>query len=234
MNSEDRYTDGDYLKNNPSWDVEDAPWKADLIFRMMEKHQIQPATICEVGCGCGEILHQLQKKMPASTRLTGYEISPQAIELCKERSNERLQFYLKNYCDEEENSCDIILLIDVIEHLEDYFRFLRDIKPKSPLKILHIPLEMFVLAVFYQQFLLGQRRKVGHLHYFSRDLALQMLRDLGYEVMDYQYTAGYSLSRDYGLKDKFLKIPRSLLYPLFPDFTVRVFGGYSLLVLVRS
>jgi len=228
------YTDGNYLKNNPTWDVEDAPWKADLIFRMMEKHQLKPTTICEVGCGCGEILRQLQLKMPVSVKFTGYEISPHAYELCKKRSNERLSFNLKNYCDEFDNYCDLILLIDLVEHLEDYFRFLRDVRSKSPYKILHIPLEMFVLAVLHPQFLLGQRKKVGHLHYFSRDSALQVLRDLGYEILDYQYTAGYSLPRNYGLKDKLLKIPRSLLYPICPDFTVRVFGGYSLLVLVKT
>jgi hypothetical protein len=60
-----------------------------------------------------------------------------------------------------------------------------------------------------------------------------MLGDLGYEILDYQYTAGYSLPRNYGLKDKLLKIPRGLLFPFFPDFTVRFLGGYSLLVLVK-
>ena len=234
MSSGDMYTDGDYLRNNPTWDVEDAPWKADLIFRMMEKNRIRPATICEVGCGCGEILSQLQHKLPAATRFTGYEISPQAYDLCKERSNDRLTFCLQNYCEGTDNSCDLILLIDLIEHLEDYSGFLRDIRPKSRYTILHIPLEMFVLAVLHPQFLLGQRKKVGHLHYFSRDIALQVLREQGYEILDYQYTAGFSLPRNYGLKDKLLKIPRSLLHPLCPDFTVRVFGGYSLLVLVRS
>ena len=233
MSSRDMYTDGDYLKNNPTWDVEDAPWKADLIIRMMQKHQIEPRTICEVGCGCGEILRQLQLKLSATTKLTGYEISPQAYELCKERSNDRLCFYLKNYCDELDNSCDLILLIDLIEHLEDYFQFLRDINSKSQYKILHIPLEMFILAVFHQQFLLGQKKKVGHLHFFTKDLALQMLRDLGYEIMDYSYTAGCSLPRDFGVKDRLLKIPRRLLFPIAPDITVRVFGGYSLLVLVK-
>ena len=94
------YIDGDYLKNNPTWDVEDAPWKADLIFQMIKKHHMDPKTICEIGCGCGEILLQLQLKLPATTKLTGYEISLQAYELCKERSNDRLSFFLKNYCAE--------------------------------------------------------------------------------------------------------------------------------------
>jgi hypothetical protein len=227
------YTDGNYLKNNPTWDVEDAPWKADLIFRMLQKNRIEPGTLCEIGCGCGEILRQLQLKMPVSVKFTGYEISPQAYELCTQRSNERLCFELKTYCDESDNSCDLILLIDLIEHLEDYFRFLREIKGKSQFILLHIPLEMFVLAVLYPQFLLGQRKKVGHLHYFSKDNALQMLRDLGYEIIDFSYTAGYTLNRHSGIRETLLNVPRKILYPLAQDFTVHGFGGYSLLVLVR-
>jgi SAM-dependent methyltransferase len=233
MNVGDMYLDGEYQKHNPTWDVEDAPWKADLIFKMIQKHRLEPKTICEVGCGSGEILKQLQKRMPSSCTFTGYEISPQAYELCQQRKNERLCFRLNNFIEESGTSCDLILLIDLIEHLEDYFQFLREIKPKSRYKILHIPLEMFVLAVMHQQFLLGQRKKVGHLHFFSKDLALQVLRDLGYEIIDYSYTAGYSLPTDYGMKDRLLKIPRRLLFPVARDFTVRVFGGYSLLVLVK-
>lgn len=234
MTADDLYTGGEYLKNNPSWDVEDAPWKAGLIHAMMQKHHLAPATVCEIGCGCGEILVQLQKKLPPSTRLTGFEISPQAFELCRHRSNEGLIFRLEDYCTAIDNTCDLILLIDVIEHLEDYACFLRTIRNKSPYVLLHIPLEMFVLAVLHPQFHLGQRKKVGHLHTFSREIALEILRDAGFEIIDYHYTAGYTLPRDYGLRDKFLKIPRALFYPLVPDFTVRVFGGYSLLVLVRS
>ena len=213
--------------------MEDAPWKADLIFRMMQKHQIDPKTICEIGCGSGEILRHLQLKLPESVKFTGYEISPQAYELCMERSNERLCFKLKNYCDDTDNSCDLILLIDIIEHLEDYFRFLRDIKRKSQNKILHVPIEVFAVSVLYPEFLIGQRKRVGHLHFFTKDLTLQILRDLEYEIIDYSYTAGYSLPRDYGLKDWLLKIPRRLIFPIAPDFTVRFFGGYSLLVMVK-
>ena len=60
-----------------------------------------------------------------------------------------------------------------------------------------------------------------------------MLRDFGYEIVDYTYTAGYALPRNYGIKDRLLKIPRYLFFPFAPDFTARVFGGYSLLVLVK-
>lgn len=229
----DMYVDGEYSRQNPTWDVEDAPWKADHIFRMLEKHHLKPGSVCEVGCGCGEILRQLQQRMDPSCIFTGYDISPQAIGLCRSRENDRLVFKCSNFLGEKDVSCDLMLIVDVIEHLEDYFRFLRTIKEKSRHVVLHIPLEMFVLAILYPQFHLGQRKKVGHLHYFSKDTALQLLRDLGFEIVDYTYTEGYALARHYGMKDRLLKIPRRLFFPLAPDFNVRVFGGYSLLVLVK-
>jgi hypothetical protein len=233
MNSGDMYTNGEYLRNNPTWDVEDAPWKADQIFQMLKKHHLEPQSICEVGCGSGEILRQLQMRMPFTCMFTGYEISPQAFALCQKRENAHLNFNLMIFTGKSGETFDIILLIDLIEHLEDYFQFLREIKNNSHYKILHIPLELFVLSVLYPPFLLGQRRKVGHLHHFSKEIALQILADLGYEILDWEYTPGYSLERDYGIKDRLLKIPRRIFYPLCKDLTVRIFGGYSLLILVK-
>lgn len=230
----DMYINGQYLKHNPTWGAEDAAWKADLIFHQIRKNGLTPQTICEAGCGSGEILRQLQEKMGESCRFEGYDIAPQAISLANQRSNQKLIFKLKNICDEGKISYDLILIIDLIEHLEDYFEFLRILKDKSPYKILHIPLEMFVFSVLYPGFHRGQRKRVGHLHFFSKDTALQMLKDLGYEIVDYSYTKGYAFDRhNYGIKDKILYIPRRLCYPILPDFTVRVFGGHSLLVLVK-
>jgi hypothetical protein len=199
---------------------------------MLEKHQLNPGSVCEVGRGCGEILFQLQQRMDPACTFTGYDISPQAIGLCVPRANDRLQYRCRNFLGED-GVYDLILLVDIIEHLEDYFRFLRTIRQKSRYVVLHIPLEMFALAVIYPQFHRGQRAKVGHLHYFSRDTALELLRDLGYEIVDYTYTAGYTLPREYGIRDRLLKIPRRLFFPIAPDLTARVFGGYSLLVLVK-
>lgn len=31
------YTGGEYLKNNPSWDSEDAPWKAEQLFNLFTR-----------------------------------------------------------------------------------------------------------------------------------------------------------------------------------------------------
>ncbi len=230
----DMYTNGQYLKHNPTWGADDAAWKAELIYAMIQKHGLKPATVCEPGCGSGEILWNLQQKMEKICTFTGYDISSQAIDLASRHSNQKLTFRLADISEEIGKTYDLILLIDLIEHLEDYFEFLRILKDKSRYKILHIPLEMFAISVLYPAFHQGQKQKVGHLHYFSKDTALQGLRNLGYEIVDFYYTAGYTLPHhDYGIKDRMLNVPRRLLYPFAPDFTVRLWGGYSLLVLVK-
>src|SRR5579859_7683147 len=137
---EELYTSGSYLEKNPTWHVEESPWKAKQVLRMIAQNNMVPGTICEVGCGVGEVLKQLQEHMDNESLFWGYDISPQAFELCKSRANERLHFKLADIRQEQDTFFDLILVMDVIEHLEDYFGFLREIRSKSQYKILHIPL----------------------------------------------------------------------------------------------
>ena len=71
MKLEEQYTSGDYLARNPTWHVEESPWKAKQIMRMLAQSSIAPETICEVGCGAGEVLKQLQGKMDVTCSFWG-------------------------------------------------------------------------------------------------------------------------------------------------------------------
>ena len=55
---EDLYTKGDYLKKQPTWHVEESPWKAKAILTMLKQNHLQPKTICEVGCGAESLLRE--------------------------------------------------------------------------------------------------------------------------------------------------------------------------------
>lgn len=237
MNSEELYKQGGYLKLNPTWDVAHCPWKAKQVIRMLQKHNIVPATICEVGCGSGEILNQLQQQSIHDCVFWGYEISPQAFDLCQTRIKENLHFKLKDILEEDEVFFDLILLMDVIEHIENYFDFLRKIKSKSHYKVLHIPLDLTVLGVLLNS-QLKARNAVGHIHYFSKDIALQMLKELNYEVVDYFYTPIYADLAELGMDHPSLKTSiitpiRKLAHSLHQDTAARLVGGVSLLVLAK-
>lgn len=227
------YTDKDsnYLKQNPSWHVEDSPWKAEQILKMIERNDIHPKSVAEIGCGVGEILNSLHKKMPEDVNFQGFDISPDAINLAKERAKERLSFRLENLIEVQE-TFDLLLMIDVFEHVEDYIGFIKSCKGKAKYTIFHIPLDLSVHGLLRGK-LMNARKVVGHLHYFSKETALATLADSGYEVVDYFYTGkSIELPRK-TLKSKLAVLPRKIMYGLNKDFTARTMGGFSLLVLVK-
>lgn len=227
------YVDGTYLENNPSYGVEDSPWKAQQILSIIQKNQLNPRSICEIGCGAGEILRQLQLSLPEHVRFQGYDISPQAIQLSRQRQNQNLSFACEDITKIEIDPFDILLCIDVFEHVEDYLNFLRQLKPKSKYKIFHIPLDMSAQFVLRAEPILWMRENVGHIHYFMKDTALLALKDAGYKILDYCYTAEH-VDRPKSFKARSLSLPRKILHAIAPDVTVRLLGGYSLLVLAES
>jgi len=226
------YKTGEYVERNPTYHVEDSSWKARQILRMIRKNSLKPPKVCEIGCGAGEILKQLQSNLPDDTEFFGYEISPQAFALCQQRENERLHFYCEDLIKSDRPYFDVLLCIDVFEHVEDYIGFLRDLRGKARYKLFHIPLDMSAQWVMRGRPILQEREQGGHLHYFMKDTALAALRDVGYQVLDWSYTPG-AIDQPRSLKAKMASLPRRLLVRFNQDFAVRLLGGYSLLVLTE-
>jgi ubiquinone/menaquinone biosynthesis C-methylase UbiE len=226
------YEETTYADNNPTWHEEDSPWKANHIRKILEDNNIPHQNVCEIGCGVGGILLNLEQTLP-NTNLTGYEISPYAFEKAKSRETERTKFVFGDATKAENMKFDVALVIDVIEHVEDYVAFLKNIKNIGKYKVFHIPLDLSVQSVFRMTPIMGQRESVGHIHYFFKDTALATLKDCGYKIIDCRYTASRLELPNQTISSQIMRIPRRLLYALSPDFAVRVLGGYSLLVLVE-
>ena len=227
-----RYNDGDYLSKNADWHVEDSPWKAKQIDKIINRNKLIPKTICEVGCGSGEILRQLSlKPRYAEVEFTGYEISDDAFELCQSRSAEHLT-YLKKDLLEDEKRYDITLCIDVFEHVENYMGFVRGLREKGEYKVFHIPLDLSVSNILRGRLMHG-RHSVGHLHYFTPDTAIATLIDCGYEIVDTMYTPSFADLPSTSWKAKLIKLPRHILYKVSPKILSTLIGGVSFMVLAK-
>lgn len=227
------YTDGEYLAHNPTWHTEDSPWKADQILDILHRNQLTPKSVCEVGCGAGEILVQLKRQMPDDCQFCGYDISPQALALARSRADERLCFRLGEMTEQHDVNFDMILVVDLLEHLEDYFQFLRLLRPRAVHKVFHIPLDLSAYSVLRSHPILDLRASVGHIHYFTRDTALASLEDAGYEVLDSFYTPNDESLKGRPWKQKALALFRRGLSGINADLSARLLGGRSLLVLAR-
>jgi SAM-dependent methyltransferase len=221
------YQDGSYLqRTGGTWDLGDSPFKSGQVVRMFGRNNLRPSSICDIGCGAGGVLAELQKVLPSHVELTGYDISPQAHEISKQFINERCRFLLDDpFADGL--VCDVALALDVFEHVEDCFAFLRQMKRKAKYKVYHVPLEVHASAALRAV----HAWPAGHLHQFSRETALRTIEHSDQEVVDWFYTEP---------ADTGCLLPRTRLAHVVrrrmamiagKEFTARLLGGYSLMVL---
>jgi predicted RNA methylase len=227
----DIYNDETYLKNNPAWHEEGALFKTERIIRLLKQHPISFKTVCETGCGSGEILVQLEKKLPADVQFTGLDISKDAMSIAKKKETEKIKFELKDIADET-RFFDLILIIDVIEHIDNYFKFLDTVVSKSKYTLFHIPLDISVWSLYREKMLIESKNRVGHIHNFTEDFIISILDDHGFKLLEKIYTEPVFETSSF--KQKFANGIRRFLFFLNKRFATKFMGGYSVMLLCEN
>jgi len=228
------YQDGEYLEKNPTWHEQDSPFKARWIVSLLERRGIRPATVAEAGCGAGGILRNLAETWPEAI-LEGFDISPQVVELASSRPHPRVRVVLGD-CFETGRSWNLLLAIDVLEHMENPALWLRSSRDCASWLDVHLPLDMSVQTVLRGKPLPRRRRDLGHIHMFTRDTARALVEENGWEILEERYTSGaLELPVEKGvanfLKNRIPRLPRRVLFAFAPHFAVRVLGGWSVMLL---
>jgi SAM-dependent methyltransferase len=227
------YTNQEYLRKNPTWHDEDSPWKASQIMELLARNKIDVQKVAEIGCGAGGVIKALADQLGAGRSFQGFDISPEAIRLAERHQRPGLDFSCEDLLLSPERY-DLLLVIDVIEHIPDYLGFTAKCQTKARYKIYHIPLDIHVSSVLRARFVVG-RRTVGHLHYFSAESALDTVNDTGHKVIDYMYTdGGVALAELHpSFRRTLANFPRKFVGLFSKKLSARWFGGYSLLVLAE-
>ncbi len=228
------YQDQTYLEANPTWHEEDSPWKAAQVARMIAKHKLAFRTVAEIGCGGGGILTNLQGQLPANVEFEGFDVAPAAIAMARTHERDRLHFYEEDLL-KSEKTFDLLLVIDVVEHVPDYLGFLEKCRTKSRYQIYHFPLDLHVSSVLRATFV-SRTASVGHLHYFTAQSATSSLKASGHKIIDAFYTnSALGLGQLHpSLKTKLANIPRRMVSLVSTEMAARLLGGYSLLLLTEN
>jgi SAM-dependent methyltransferase len=232
-NAEAMYLDGRYLAANADWHEADAGWKANQVLRLLDRHQIRPESVCDVGCGTGAVLRHLAQAVAADTRLVGYEPSPDAFALATQDPDPRLELLCAGV-EDVSGPFDLLMALDVMEHVDDALGFLRCARTKASRFVFHVPLDMSVQAVLRVHPILETRRLLGHLHYYSKETALATIRDAGFDVLDYEYTKSGVEGPSLSARGRRSGLVRRIAFRIAPDLAVRLLGGYSLIVLAAA
>lgn len=232
MEQQSIYLDGTYLKNNPNWHLEESAWKAQQVIKVIERNHLSLSSVCDVGCGAGEVLCQVSKHLHGEQSFTGYDISPHLMEQWALRETKSVHFYCGDIFEKDEHF-DLIMALDVVEHVEDYIGFVRKLKEKARYKLFHIPLDLAVQRLIRVGTLLDDMQSVGHLHLFTSELVLAQLQRVGYRIIEDAYIAKRIDLKMGGKKSRLLTIPRKVCFAMNHDLTARFFGGWSLSVLAE-
>jgi cyclopropane fatty-acyl-phospholipid synthase-like methyltransferase len=204
------------------------------VLSLLQDNDVITNSVCEVGCGSGDILACLAKELP-NVEMTGFDISPQASNFWDAHQQlDGVKFVLGDFHKTNKQTFDVLMMLDVFEHVRDPFSFLELSRSHASNFVFHIPLDLSAVSVARMDPLLKARDKVGHLHYYTKDLALATLRDSGYTILDWRYTGAALNAPTRSAKTRLASIARRLVYAVNKDFGVRLLGGETLLVLAKS
>jgi SAM-dependent methyltransferase len=222
------YKNGAYLEHNEDWHAAESPWKADNILKILQQNEIAFETAAEVGCGAGQILQVLHQALPEK-EFTGFDISPQAASLWPSANGagQGVNYRLDDFLASDENF-DLLMSIDVFEHVPDYLGFLENMRSRAQYFVFHVPLDMNMLMLAKAEHS-ELRDRIGHLHYFSRATTEDTLSTCGYKLIDWVYTADYALPGH----ERKINVVRKLLFDLNPEWAVKLLGGWSMMVLAE-
>jgi len=227
------YESGKYLANNPSWDEEDSEWKAKQVLKIIENNSLNPKSVVDVGCGAGGVLAKLHDSLP-NVYYSGFEIALDVCGFWVKHSSRKINFSIANFLEEDTVYFDVLLLLDVFEHIPNPFEFLSALQGRAKYYIFHIPLDLSAISVVRESPLLHVREKVGHIHYYTKGMAISLLEECGFQIVDWSFTGAAFTNPRPTWMSMLAALPRCLFFAINRDLGVRMLGGDTLIVLAKA
>ncbi|MER8500412.1 class I SAM-dependent methyltransferase [Mesorhizobium sp. M0204] len=201
--------------------------KAERVHDLL--HGLPINSILDIGCGSGRALVALCDMTGAKGY--GIDLSPEPIAFANQHyGNERVRYAVADPRSLSGISYDLVMLLDVFEHVDDYIGFLRSVRPLGRYFAFSIPLDMNVTSILFGGYMRA-RKLVGHLHYFTKDSALATVEYAGFKVIGYRYA-------DPGIRygsagELFASCLRVTARRISHNMETKLFGGNGIFVLAE-
>lgn len=225
------YAKNEYINRNPSLHQEDSSWKVSkitpLIMKAMKNIDKEEINLLDIGGGAGQILKMVSKniedKHDRKVNNFALDLSPGILEIQKE-NNPGLKCLNEDICNNslKDKEIDIILMIDVLEHIPNDDVALKELRRIFDFAILKVPLENNMyskLLTFLKRN--KSREQVGHINFYTLNELKSLISNNG-EIVDLYFTNVFKFYRSSEYYKKRLRMADKLIN-IIGDFTIRVF-----------
>ena len=231
----DIYNDNSYLEKNPSLHTEDSKFKFQNIKRFLSSIEVKNnrIKILDIGGGAGIIGKLVLEYFQES----GIVVSFHSLDL----STQMLKIQLKNNPQIKKiincsiNECpksnyDLVLMIDVIEHIEEKEDSAKILNKLGKNIIYNIPIEInfFDILKYLKSFFRyykRQKKRWGHIHFFSFTSSQSFLKR-HYKIID-SYFQPYCFHYRYSDNESYLKLRRDFLWKIELKISCWIFNNFQ-------
>ena len=138
-----------------------------------------PSSVLEIGCATGELIARFP--VAEGGRRTGVDISPSNIAVGRARYAD-VAFYEGDFRELRGERFDVVIMSDVLEHVNDDVGFLRDASELAKYVLVNLPLEDNWLNKRREY---GPNDVSGHLRKYCLDQGLGLFESAGLNVLGY-------------------------------------------------
>jgi SAM-dependent methyltransferase len=160
--------------------IETVEWKIPHLVEIIPP-SYQVSSVAEIGCFVGHLIGNIAINGQTSFQRYGYDINPNAIQLAK-NLYPRVDFFAQD-CFSTEKKFDLLILSDIVEHIEDDEEFLVKCKAISKFVLLNLPLEKSFASINRQY---GFDDPSGHLRAYGIREAESLIKKAGYKIINKQ------------------------------------------------
>lgn len=215
------YLSDEYIRKNPSLHVQDSPWKVSKIIPFIDDfiHYLNyEIKILDVGGGAGLILKEISTYIEKTCGLIvnkyALDLSPGMLKIQKLNNSDIIKSLNEDVCNTSlaDKEIDLMLMIDVLEHIPNPIIALKEMKRISRFIIFKVPLEDNLCNRIWNFAMRGKPRKyaiekIGHIQIYNFiTLEHQIKKHTGL-IINYAFTNVF----DYILNSKHYKKKTSLL-----------------------
>lgn len=228
----------EYIDKNPDLHNSDIGDKIDAISQLLLPTATKFVSILDVACGSGRILLEISDKYQ-SEKTTGIDISQGMIKSATENDTDnRVEWRVENVFNLEPDNYELVLAIDVLEHLEDDQKFLEHIKDLGKFVVVKTPIEDNIINKLVKVISFGlineyqhTENKYGHIHHYSQKDVDRLIEVSGLKTVSKKYM---HLPRRSKLFWEILRIISMPLWWLSKPLYIKMNGGFLVLLLTKD